>query len=57
VILIALVSLCILLPLVGAACFLLSTSKYLGPNGVMQETMEIFIRRAAVPHAIVNFHH
>ena len=49
VILISLVGLCILLPLVGAACFLLSTNKYLGPNGVMQETLEIFCRWAGLP--------
>lgn len=42
VILISLVGLCILLPLVGAACYLLRTNKYQGPNGVNQETLKIF---------------
>ena len=43
-ILIALVFFCILLPLVGAALFLLRTNKFVGSNQVAQQTIEIFAR-------------
>ena len=37
----------ILLPLGFAACYLLSANKYVGPNGIMEETYDLFARCAA----------
>ena len=39
----------ILLPLIAAACYLMSANKYVGPNGIMEETFDYFLRQAAVP--------
>ena len=36
----------ILLPLGFAACYLLSANKYVGPNGIMEETYDLFARCA-----------
>ena len=36
----------ILLPLGIAACYLLSANKYVGPNGIMEETFDFFLRCA-----------
>ena len=36
----------ILLPLGIAACYLLSANKYIGPNGIMEETYDFFLRCA-----------
>ena len=36
----------ILLPLGIAACYLLSANKYVGPNGIMEETYDFFLRCA-----------
>lgn len=44
IILAALVVVGIVLPLGAAAWFLFSSSKYMGPNQIMQETLDIFIR-------------
>ena len=44
VILISLIGICILLPLIAAACYLLRSNKYMGPNNVATETLEIFLR-------------
>ncbi|EIE19320.1 hypothetical protein COCSUDRAFT_48909 [Coccomyxa subellipsoidea C-169] len=44
VILISLIGICILLPLIVAACYLLRSNKYMGPNNVATETLEIFLR-------------
>lgn len=44
VILISLIGICVLLPLIVAACFLLRSNKYMGPNNVATETLEIFLR-------------
>ena len=38
----------ILLPLGIAACYLLSANKYVGPNGIMEETYDFFLRRAGL---------
>jgi len=42
----------ILLPLGIAACYLLSANKYIGPNGIMEETYDFFLRCA---RAMVHF--
>ncbi len=34
----------ILLPLGAAACYIFRSNKFMGPNNVMQETIEIFLR-------------
>ena len=34
----------ILLPLVAAACYLFSADKYVGKDGIVAETYEIFLR-------------
>eukprot|EP00884_Botryococcus_braunii_P003385 jgi/Botrbrau1/13047/Bobra.0187s0009.1 len=44
IMLLALVSLGILAPLCIAACYIFRSNKFLGPNNVMQETLEIFYR-------------
>lgn len=44
IMLLALVSLGILAPLSIAACYIFRSNKYLGPNNVMQDTLEIFFR-------------
>ncbi|BDA43749.1 Translocation protein SEC63 homolog [Coccomyxa sp. Obi] len=44
VILISLIGICVLLPLIVAACYLLRSNKYMGPNNVATETLEIFLR-------------
>jgi translocation protein SEC63 len=46
-VLIALVFMGILLPLGVAACFLMSSNQYAGPNNVMRETLDIFLRCAS----------
>lgn len=33
-----------MLPLAIAACYLLSSNKYVGPNNIMEETIEYFVR-------------
>jgi preprotein translocase subunit Sec63 len=39
----------ILLPLVAAACYLFSADKYVGKDGIVAETYEIFLRCALAP--------
>jgi hypothetical protein len=39
----------ILLPLVAAACYLFSADKYVGKDGIVAETYEIFLRWAFEP--------
>lgn len=34
----------ILLPLIAAACYLMSANKFVGPNGIMEETFDYFLR-------------
>lgn len=43
VLLAGLVSVFVLLPLIAAACYLLSSDKYAG-DGILQETQELFLR-------------
>ena len=43
IILASLVGCGILLPLIAAAYFLMSSNKYMGPNNIMGETINIFI--------------
>lgn len=42
----------ILLPLVAAACYLFSADKYVGKDGLVAETYEIFLRCGCLVNAV-----